>query len=168
MARQPIDPAVVASSSLSVSDKIRRLAAAGYSRRQIADLVERSYQQVRQVLVEDERRAKRRGQAPQGVSEGPAPAPSPPAAEVGIYRFPIGAAGEIVLPEVLEKALGLYRGGIVVAEFDGERLVIMSSSAALEQAQAYVRSLNIPQGVSLADELIADRHREAEQEERDG
>ncbi len=168
MSREALDPAAVVNAALTVSDKIRRLAAAGYSRRQIADLVDRSYQQVRQVLVEDERRAKRLAPAPQGVSEGPTPAYSSTAPETGVYRIPIGANGEIVLPDALEKALGLYRGGVLVVEFDGENLLIRSSSAALKRVQEYVRSLGIPPGVSLADELIADRRREAQQEERDG
>lgn len=168
MNREAIDPAAVVAAPLTVSDKIRRLAAAGYSRRQIADLIDRSYQQVRQVLVEDERRAKRRGEARSGISEGPSPAFSPPASETGIYRLDIGPNGEIVLPEVVERALGLHRGGVAIAEFDGVIFSIMSSSAALKRAQDFVRSLNIPKGVSLADELIADRHREAEREDRDG
>ena len=166
MSREPIDPAAIVAAPLTLSDKIRKLAAAGYSRRQIADLIDRSYQQVRQVLVDDERRAKRRP-APNGVSEGPAPTPSPPGAEAGIYRLAIGSNGEIVLPDPIERALGLYRGGIAVAEFDGERLVITSNDAAVRQAQEFVRSLRIPSGVSLADELVADRRREAEREGRD-
>ena len=105
---------------------------------------------------------------PQGVSEGPANAFSPTASETGIYRLAIGTNGEIVLPELVERALGLHRGGIAIAEFDGAGLSIMSSSAALRRAQDFVRSLNIPRGVSLADELIADRRREAELEDRDG
>lgn len=168
MAREAGHPEAIVNAALTVSEKIRRLAAAGYSRRQIADLVERSYQQVRQVLVEDLRRAKRLGQSPQGVSEGPLATYSSPSPEAGVYRFPIGLNGEIVLPEALERALGLYRGGVVVAEFDGERLVILSNAAAIAQAQAFVRSLQIPPGVSLADELIADRRREAELEGGDG
>jgi hypothetical protein len=167
MPRVLMDPAAVLAAPLTLSDKIRKLAAAGYSRRQIADLVDRSYQQVRQVLVEDERRAKRSGPAQQGVAERPATSLSAPAAK-GVYRLPYSADGEISVPEDLEKALGLYRTGIAVAEFDGECLRILSSAAALKRAQDYVRSLNIPKGVSLADELIADRRREAEQEERDG
>ncbi len=168
MTQEPVDPAAIVAAPLTVSDKIRRLAAEGYSRRQIADLVDRSYQQVRQVLVDDERRARRHGQAPPGVSEGRAPALSAPESAKGIYRIPLGANGEIVLPEALERALGLYRGGVVVAEFDGEHLVIASNAAAIKQAQEFVRSLRIPAGVSLADELIADRRREAEKEGRDG
>ena len=167
MARELIDPATIVAAPLTVSDKIRKLAAAGYSRRQIADLIDRSYQQVRQVLVEDERRARRQGAALQGVAEGPSAAIAPPFEDGGIYRLAFGANGEIVLPEAVEKALGLYRGGVVIAELGGDSLKILSSSAALERAQAVVRSLNLPKGLSLADELIADRRREAELEAKD-
>lgn len=43
----------------NISDRIRALAAAGNSRAEIARMVDRSYQQVRQVLVADEARARR-------------------------------------------------------------------------------------------------------------
>lgn len=43
----------------SISDRIRALAAAGHPRSEIARMVNRSYQQVRQVLVADEARSRR-------------------------------------------------------------------------------------------------------------
>ena len=43
----------------SISDRIRALAAAGHSRAEIARMMDRSYQQVRQVLVADEARSRR-------------------------------------------------------------------------------------------------------------
>jgi hypothetical protein len=50
----------------TLADRIRTLAAAGHSRADIARMVDRSYQQVRQVLVEDEARSRRakEGQLP--------------------------------------------------------------------------------------------------------
>ena len=47
------------SNPINISDRIRALAAAGSSRAEIARVVDRSYQQVRQVLVADEARARR-------------------------------------------------------------------------------------------------------------
>ncbi|WP_439476630.1 hypothetical protein [Brevundimonas sp.] len=49
----------------SITNRIRALAAAGHSRAEIARMVDRSYQQVRQVLVGDEARSRRAaGEAP--------------------------------------------------------------------------------------------------------
>lgn len=49
----------------SITNRIRALAAAGHSRAEIARMVDRSYQQVRQVLVGDEARSRRSaGEAP--------------------------------------------------------------------------------------------------------
>ena len=146
----------------SVSDNIRALAAAGYSRADIARILNKRYQHVRNVLEAE----KLKGVKPAII---PSAANSPPLSSgTGIYRLALGLNGEIVLPETVEMALGLVRGGVAIAEFDGESLVIMSSSAALRRAQDFVRSLGVPQGVSLADELIVDRRRDAELEGQDG
>ena len=50
---------------------------------------------------------------------------------------------------------------IVRAKEDG--VMVESASAALKRAQALVKTL-VPEGVSLVDELINDRRREAERE----
>jgi hypothetical protein len=49
---------------------------------------------------------------------------------------------------------------------DGE-LRLVSLAASVRRAQALVRA-RVPAGVSLADELLADRRREVEQERRRG
>lgn len=56
----------------SISDRIRALAAQGRSRAEIARLVDRSYQQVRQVLVGDEARARRLARPETGQAPGAA------------------------------------------------------------------------------------------------
>src|ERR1700744_4244719 len=58
----------------TVSGRIRALADAGYSRSDIAKLVDRSYQQVRNVLVEHERRTANR--IPPTINPSPHPSPS--------------------------------------------------------------------------------------------
>ena len=146
----------------SVSDNIRALAAAGYSRAEIARILNKRYQHVRNVLEADKLKA--------GANSSVTPAM---AKEVqmeadGLYRLDLGERGEVVLPPSVERALGLRRGGVVIAQFDGERLVLLSSAAAWKRAQDLVRSLRIPEGVSLADELIADRRREAALESGNG
>ncbi|MBX9795632.1 hypothetical protein [Sphingomonas sp.] len=56
----------IVSGKLTISDKIRALHQAGASRAEIARFLERRYQHVRNVLIEDERRAGGR------ASDGPA------------------------------------------------------------------------------------------------
>ncbi len=54
----------------SITNRIRALAAAGHTRAEIARMVDRSYQQVRQVLVGDEARSRRAdGEAPPSFRE---------------------------------------------------------------------------------------------------
>ncbi len=148
----------------SVSDNIRSLAAAGYSRAEIARILNKRYQHVRNVLEADKLKARAPGSpavaapAAEGVPGGPD----------NIYRLELGDRGEVALPPHLQRALGLRPGGVVIAQFDEGRLVLLSSAEAWKRSQAFVRSLDIPEGVSLADELIADRRREAELEVRNG
>jgi hypothetical protein len=57
------------STHINISDRIRSLAKAGHSRAEIARIVDRSYQQVRQVLVADEARARRSSPRPLSAVE---------------------------------------------------------------------------------------------------
>jgi bifunctional DNA-binding transcriptional regulator/antitoxin component of YhaV-PrlF toxin-antitoxin module len=65
----------------------------------------------------------------------------------------------------MRAALGIQPGDKVIVQRDGNELRIYTFKEALRRAQAIVRSV-IPEGVSLVDELIADRRREASDEER--
>ena len=56
---------------MNISDRIRSLSAAGHSRAEVARIVDRSYQQVRQVLVADEARAQRSEQRAGDTVEQP-------------------------------------------------------------------------------------------------
>lgn len=75
----------------------------------------------------------------------------------------LGRQGRLVIPARLRNVLGLSRGDALVAHVeDGERLVIEKRRAALARLQA--RFSRFPSGVSLADELIAERRAEAKRE----
>jgi AbrB family looped-hinge helix DNA binding protein len=75
----------------------------------------------------------------------------------------LGAGGRLVIPARLRKALGLRPGSeLLLAASDGE-LRVWSREQALRRAQEHVRRL-VPPEVSLVDELIAGRRREAELE----
>ena len=57
-------------------------------------------------------------------------------------------------------------GDTLVALLEDGELRLVGGKVGLRKAQEYMRSI-VPEDVSLVDELIADRIREAEDEERD-
>ena len=73
--------------------------------------------------------------------------------------------GSVVLPAVLRQALGFEAGTELVACIEGSKLVLETRAAALERLQSLFD--HIPSEVSLVDELIAERRREAAREERE-
>ena len=168
MSATDFDPVPILASPLSISDKIRRLAEGGCTRRQIADLIGRSYQQVRQVLVEDERRAAR-NRVPSGPEQrfagvGEAAPNDEWASTTGTYRLSIRDDGSVVLPSAVLAVLGAKRGHVLVSQLQDDRLIVFSGRAAAERARALFQA-SIPPGMegrSLVDELLEDRRREAE------
>jgi AbrB family looped-hinge helix DNA binding protein len=139
------------------SDKIRALAARGLARADIARLLGVRYQQVRNVLERDKERVAK----PAGMSEPPQPAlvdDTIPSAKVRL-----GPDGRVVIPAPMREALALKEGDVLFARLEGGEIKLLTPKAAMLRAQAIVRQF-VPPGVSLADELIADRRREAERE----
>ncbi len=158
-------PANFIASTASVSDKIRALAAAGYSRADIARMLGKRYQHVRNVLEAD--KAKAAGASLAAPSSEPAQVASAPgdvagagAAEPGHYRLQFTADGHIVVPPALEAVLGWYRGGVVIAELGEGVLTILSSRESLRRVRAKVPQWR-PGEPLWSEELIADRRREA-------
>ena len=71
--------------------------------------------------------------------------------------------GRVVIPVEIRRTLGIKDGDTVLFEqLDGE-VRLTTRAAQLRRAQELVRRY-VPEGVSLADELIADRRAEAERE----
>ncbi len=166
------DPRAIMAAHATISARIRALAAAGYSRSQIKDLVDRSYQQVRQVLVDEEKRLARRGPAKladrSGVEEDSAAFTAPPSKQrPRSQRLQLDSAGRLSLGPALMQTLGVCPGGVVMALCDSEGVVtLMSARTAMLQAQAIVNSV-APPGASLVDELLAERRAEAARENGD-
>ena len=79
----------------------------------------------------------------------------------------IGPDGRIVVPAPFREALGIKEGDTLVASLEDGEIRLLTIPAAVRRAQALVRQF-VPQGVSLVDELLSERHREAEGENRDG
>lgn len=73
-----------------------------------------------------------------------------------------GPDGRVLVPAELRRALGVKPGEPLVARVIDRQLVIERGDDALRRIQG--RVAHVPAGVSLADELIEDRHREAANE----
>jgi AbrB family looped-hinge helix DNA binding protein len=81
-------------------------------------------------------------------------------------RARIGSGGRLVIPAEIRRALGLEEGEpVVMRVVDGE-LRLWSLSEGLRRVQERVKRY-VPPGVSLADELIADRRAENAREEEE-
>jgi hypothetical protein len=146
----------------SISDRIRELAAAGHSRADIALMVDRSYQQVRQVLVADEARARRsakgpRAAAPVNVSPPRVQEPAAPSYQAGPEprpaRLQVDAMGRVQLPG----EWGVPSGAVFIARNFHGSIVLMDVSHASEAAR--IASMDYD-----SDALIAERRLEAMRE----
>jgi bifunctional DNA-binding transcriptional regulator/antitoxin component of YhaV-PrlF toxin-antitoxin module len=71
--------------------------------------------------------------------------------------------GGLAIPETLRGELGFLAGDRLVARVVDGALVLESVDARIRRAQDFFRGC-VPEGVSLVDELIAERHAEAERE----
>jgi AbrB family looped-hinge helix DNA binding protein len=142
----------------SKSEKMRTLARAGFERADIARFLGTRYQFVRNVLVQEEaRNAKEtRGDSSRDIAEKLAPT-----------KVRIGPEGRIVIPAAFREALELSEGDTLVASLNDGELNLLTIPAAVRKAQGIVRKF-VPQGVSLVDELLDDRRREVEREQKNG
>ena len=87
----------------------------------------------------------------------------PKAAAVKEARLKINDNGRIVIPAPFRKALGINAGDLVILSIEEDELRITTLKHRIERAQRHVRKYVKP-GVSLVDELIADRRAEAKRE----
>lgn len=83
--------------------------------------------------------------------------------QVEAQRVKIVDGGKLVIPASMRRQLGISTGDTVLVDVDNGELRVRSVTRAIERARAILRK-HIPDGVSLADELTADRRREAERE----
>jgi hypothetical protein len=150
------------------SAKIRKLGAAGYTRQQIADFLGIRYQHVRNVLLDAERKAghvKATAEADPkslGFAEESLPPDSPHAGHR--ERVRVDSDGSLLLPSSFVAAAGLAAGTELTARvLDDGHVELISPEAGLKRARAILRKY-VPPGVSLVDEVIAERRREVARE----
>jgi AbrB family looped-hinge helix DNA binding protein len=71
--------------------------------------------------------------------------------------------GRVVIPAEFRKRMGIRAGDKIVLQMEGDELRILSLRRDIERAQRLVRK-HVKPGTSLADELIAERRKAAENE----
>lgn len=81
----------------------------------------------------------------------------------GDVRLRVNENGRVVIPVAFRKALGIKPGDEVILRVDDGELRISTLKRRLERARRHVRKYVKP-GVSLVDELIAERREEAKRE----
>ena len=140
------------------AEKIRALFRAGYSRTEIAGFMGIRYQHVRNVLVQSgfmETQLSRPMPAEDVAPEDSAPV---------LVRTAIGPGGRVVIPAAYRKALEVDEGDYIVMHMDGDELRVVNDEKEFARVQEMIASY-VPEGVSLVDELIAERRQEAAAEE---
>lgn len=84
-------------------------------------------------------------------------------ADEEVFQTRVDRSGRIVLPAGFRAALGVVPGDAVLLVRDDAGVHVETPEQASAALRAYFRAL-APPGVSLADELIAERRLEAERE----
>ncbi len=154
----------IVASDTTVANKIRALDAAGYPRREIARLLQKRPQHVRNVL-EDDKLYGRRPRSPPPVPESPqAQVAELPRAFGGLYRLTVEADGVVRLPAEIQAVLGARPGGVLIAELGEDRLTILSGRAAAQRARDIVMRSSLDPSRILSEELIAERRAESARE----
>jgi bifunctional DNA-binding transcriptional regulator/antitoxin component of YhaV-PrlF toxin-antitoxin module len=78
-------------------------------------------------------------------------------------RAKVLAGGRLIVPAEFRKAMAIDSGDTVIIELEGDELRVRSLRTALNRARARLRRF-VPEGISLSDELIAERRAEAERD----
>jgi AbrB family looped-hinge helix DNA binding protein len=82
-------------------------------------------------------------------------------------KLKVGPGGRVLIPAAMRDLLGVSEGDALMASLERGELRLISLAESVRRAQAIVRS-KVPAGVSLVDELLADRRQEVLAERRNG
>ncbi len=80
-----------------------------------------------------------------------------------IFHVRVSDGRRVVLPAEACKALGVEVGGTVIIDVGADGVALRSFDTALAEFRSLLAT-KVPQGVSLVDELLAERRLEAERE----
>jgi len=83
--------------------------------------------------------------------------------DIAQISLTVAPSGRVVIPASMREELGCEKGGKLIARLEDGVLILEPFQVALRRLQAFVRK-HVPEGVSLADELVAERHAAAEYE----
>ena len=75
-------------------------------------------------------------------------------------RVVVGSGGQIVIPAAYRAALGIEKGCRVFMRIEGGELRVVSDETEVRRVREII-ARHVPEGVSLTDELIRERRREA-------
>ena len=141
----------------TVAAKIRALAAVGVPRAEIARMLGKRYQHVRNVLEEPGSAKAVDGPAAPGMAEG----------DVGFFvhdnpkTYRLEARnGAVTLPPEVFEALGASPNGVIIAELGQETFTMISTMEGIRRIQAWTRTFP-PSDKLASEELIEERRREA-------
>jgi len=160
----------IVNSQDTVSDKIRALNAAGIPRAEIARMLGKRYQHVRNVLEGDAAGATAGEGAAAGVAEsrrafeGPSAPPDVEDRGSGVYRLTVRPDGSVLLPEAIRTAFAVQGGGTVMARLEGDEFKLISAATAMRRIDDIMAPFKWRGGPLASDELIAERRAEAERE----
>jgi antitoxin PrlF len=82
------------------------------------------------------------------------------------YKLKVDKQGRLVLPAPVRSAMGIEGGGQVTLELDDDEVHLSSTRLAIRRIQREL-SKYVPEGVSLVEELIAERRDEAAREDEE-
>jgi antitoxin component of MazEF toxin-antitoxin module len=142
---------------MTVSDKIRALDAEGYPRADIARVLGKRYQHVRNVLEADKLHPPR--EKP-GAKEDHAGVQDSGGQFAGTQRLSVEPGGIVRLPPELLAALQAKPGSVVIAEVQDDGVKLFSNSAAWDRVRALVKQIGIDPKRDLVAELLAERRAE--------
>jgi AbrB family looped-hinge helix DNA binding protein len=80
-----------------------------------------------------------------------------------VYRAKLNDEGRLVIPAACRKRLGMSPGQELLLQISEQGLLVYTPDLALKRLQDWV-AVHVPPGVSLVDELIAERRAEAVRE----
>lgn len=140
--REGMEAIVQSMPNSNKSEKIRALDSAGYRPADIARFLG-----IRDQFVSNVRRRARSRRIPAQMT------------------LPVGPGGRIVIPAAYREVLGVKDGGTVVLRLENGEVRLTSKVADIRRAQELVARY-VPEGISLVDDLIAERRRETRNDDR--